>query len=55
MSRTLLHKDKGKFNNKVLSFNETCESFQKHCHRANSEKSFFAKRRNKLRYDEKAS
>lgn len=50
MSRTYLHKEKGKFHNNIISFAETSQSFKNYCHRANSEKSFFVQRRNKLRY-----
>jgi len=50
MSRTSLHKEKGKFHNKLISFAETSLSFQNYCHRANSDKSRQTERRNKLRY-----
>jgi len=51
MSRTIKHTQKGKFNNKLIDFEDTDMSFQNYCHRANSDKSRQTKRRNKLRYE----
>lgn len=49
MSRTKKHKDKGKFNSKVLEYEETDISFQNWCNRQNRESGEFRAAKKKLK------